>query len=129
LKIVNGFLRACVVKGREQAILDVNERLGDTGLVAFDPHNEADRTKAIGRTIGVSLDFLDESGRVCSGRARFSELGIFPEDADIPIGVVERLWAKTNGLKKSETKDILIELYDLQPAYPPPPRYGTPIPA
>jgi hypothetical protein len=46
----------------------------------------------------VRLDLLDESER-----ARFGELGIFPEDADIPIGVIERLWAETGGLIEFKT--------------------------
>jgi hypothetical protein len=68
----------------------------------------ADRTRAIERTIGVSLDLLDQSER-----ARFSELGIFPEDADIPLGVAGRLWDETGGLNEFETEDVLSRLYDL----------------
>jgi hypothetical protein len=111
LKIVNGFLRDRAVKNHgplPNAILGANTRLDAKGLVAFDPRNEADRTKAIARTIGVSLDLLDQSE--C---ARFSELGIFPEDADIPLGVARRLWAETSGLEEFETEDLLSKLYDL----------------
>ena len=70
--------------------------------------DETDRTKAVARTIGVSLDLLSEPER-----ARFGELGIFPEDADIPIGVVARLWAATGGLEDFETEDLLSKLFDL----------------
>ena len=55
--------------------------------IAFDPHDRAN-AKAVARTIGVSLDLLSEPER-----ERFGELGVFPEDADIPVGVVARLWA------------------------------------
>jgi hypothetical protein len=111
LKIVNGFLRDRVVKNREplqKAILGANARLDAKGLVAFDPRNEADGTRAIERTIGVSLDLLDQSER-----ARFSELGIFPEDVDILLGVAGRLWDETGGLNEFETEDVLSRLYDL----------------
>jgi hypothetical protein len=67
-----------------------------------------ERSNAVARTIGVSLDLLD-TGR----RNRFSELAVFPEDADIPIGIVERLWAETSGLDGFETEDLLSELYGL----------------
>ena len=91
-----------------KAISGANQRLDAKGLVAFDPHNEAERAKAVARSIGVSLDLLDPNER-----ARFGELGVFPEDADIPIGVVARLWAETGGLAEFETEDLLSRLYDL----------------
>jgi hypothetical protein len=88
--------------------VDANEGLDAEGLLAFDPQNENDRTKAIVRTIGVSLDFLAESER-----ARFGELGIFPEDADVPIDIVERLWVETGSLKKFAIKKLPMRLHDL----------------
>ncbi len=111
LKIVNGFLRDRVVNVRQpmsEAIAAVNKRLDVKGLVAFDPRVETDRTKAIARTIGVSLELLSEPERL-----RFGELSVFPEDADIPIGVVGRLWATTGGLEDLETDDLLSRLFDL----------------
>jgi WD40 repeat protein len=110
LKIVNGFLRDRVKTGEPlpRAIAGVNQRLDAKGLVAFDARNEAERKRAVARSIGVSLDLLDPNER-----ARFGELGVFPEDADIPIGVVVRLWAETGGLAEFETEDLLSRLYDL----------------
>src|SRR5215469_3833564 len=111
LKIVNGFLRDRVVKACQslgEAIIGVNKRLDAKGLVAFDARNEADRTKAVARTIGVSLELLDGDQR-----SRFGELGIFPEDIDVPLGVVARLWAETGSLDEFETEDLLSELYSL----------------
>ncbi len=111
LKIVNGFLRDRVFGARQplcDAITGVNKRLDSKGLVAFDPREEPDRAKVIARTIGVSLELLTEQER-----ARFGELGIFPEDADIPIGVVARFWATTAGLPDLESEDFLGRLFDL----------------
>jgi len=111
IKIVNGFLRDRAVRANESlpaAISGANRRLDAKGLVAFDPRNETDRAKAIARTIGVSLELL--TGAEC---ARFVELGVFPEDADIPIGVVARLWAAAGGLEDFETEDLLGRLFDL----------------
>src|SRR5208337_4677289 len=53
LKLVNGFLRDRVVNGRQpvsEAIAGVNKRLDVRGLVAFDPRDETDRSKAVART-------------------------------------------------------------------------------
>jgi hypothetical protein len=111
LKIVNGFLYDRVIRSRQplaEAIAGVNARLDAKGLVAFDARNEADRSSAVACTIGVSLELLDDSARL-----RFAELGIFPEDTNIPISIVARLWAETGGLGEFEAEDLLSELYGL----------------
>jgi WD40 repeat protein len=111
LRMVNGFLRDRVVRGHQplaRAVVGVNKRLDEKGLVAFDEGNEADRTNAVARVIGVSLDLLDKSGR-----RSFSELAAFPEDVDVPIGVVERLWARTGGIDELKTEDLLTRLHGL----------------
>jgi WD40 repeat protein len=111
LKLVNGFLRNRVNNSHEplaHAIAGVNKRLNIKGLIAFDSKNEAARTNAIAKTIGVSLDLLDETER-----ARFAELAVFPEDADVPLGVVSRLWSETGGVDECDTEDILQRLQNL----------------
>ncbi len=111
LKIVNGFLRDRVVKAHESlsvAIVGANKRLDARGLVVFDARDDADRAKAVARTIRVSLELLSEAER-----ARFGELGVFPEDAEIPIGIVARLWAAGGGLEDFEAEDLLKNLFDL----------------
>jgi WD40 repeat protein len=111
LKLVNGFLRDRVVKARQplaQALMGVNERLDIKGLTAFDAKNEADRAHAIARTVSVSLELLD-----ASERARFAELAVFPEDEDIPISVVFRLWRDTGQLEQIDTEDLLQRLQSL----------------
>ena len=110
IKIVNGFLRSRV-NDREPlpvAITGANTRLNKKGLTAFDKRDETQRANAVALTIGVSLDLLSEPER-----ERFGELAVFPEDADIPIGVVARLWAATGGLEDFETDDLLGKLFDL----------------
>jgi WD40 repeat protein len=111
LKIVNGFLRDRVVNAKESlptAIVGANKRLDAKGLGVFDASNASDRTKAVARTIGVSVELLSETER-----ARFGELGVFAEDAEIPVGVVARLWGTTGGLADFETEDPLSRLFDL----------------
>ena len=109
LIIVNGFLRNRVKDGEPLpvAVAGANKRLDAKGLTVFDARDEAERSKAVARTIGVSLDLLS-----ASERERFGELGVFPEDADIPVGVVARLWT-AGGLEDFETDDLLGRLLDL----------------
>jgi hypothetical protein len=107
IKLVNAFLRARVIEAGEplcDAIIDANQRLNEEGLGTFDADDEADRTKAVARTINLSLSLLDDSQR-----ALFAELAVFPEDADIPLGIVARLWHMTSG----RSKDISVKLYGL----------------
>jgi hypothetical protein len=110
IKIVNGFLRNRVSGGEPLpvAIDGANRRLDVKGLTVFDPGDETERDKAIARTIGVSLDLLSQPER-----ERFGELGVFPEDADVPIMIVARLWAMNGGLQDFEADDLLGKLFDL----------------
>jgi hypothetical protein len=62
----------------------------------------------VAAAVGINLDLLD-----AERRARFSELGIFPEDVDVPVGIVARLWCATGGLDAFATGDLLSELFDL----------------
>jgi hypothetical protein len=92
LKLVNGFLRNRVADTRQplvRAIAGVNQRLDAKGLSAFDASDEIDRTKAVARTMDVSLELLKEDNR-----SRFGELGVFPEDANVPVGIVACLWQR-----------------------------------
>jgi hypothetical protein len=110
IKIVNGFLRNRVKDGEPLpvATTGANTRLNKKGLTASDKRDETQRANAVALTIGVSLDLLS-----APERERFGELAVFPEDADIPIGVVARLWAATAGPEDFETDDLLGKLFDL----------------
>jgi hypothetical protein len=81
LTLVNRFLADCVHAGEPlvRALDRVGHRLDERGLVAFDAKDEGARDRAVSRTIGVSLELLDETAR-----ARFDELAVFPEDTDLP---------------------------------------------
>ncbi len=111
LKLVNGFLRDRVNDFGESlkvSIADANFRLDEEGLPTFDADDEADRSKAIARTINLTLRLLTETER-----ERFSELAVFPEDTDIPIYVVGQLWRQRSDLKPSFAKDLIGKLYKL----------------
>ncbi len=110
LKLVNGFLRYRVAKMKplDQALAGVNRRLDEKGLDAFSACDASDRTRAIAKTIEVSLDLLSESER-----DRFSELAVFPEDLDVPVGIVARLWAASGGLDSEDAEDLLVRLQSL----------------
>lgn len=89
LRLVNGALRQRVENDQQplaEALVWVNRALDKRGLTFFDEKNPEARNQAVAQTLGVSLDLL--SGEQ---RARFAELAIFPEDAEIPLATLQKL--------------------------------------
>ena len=72
----------------EQALQDVADRLDEDGPVTFDLDNVHHRGRAVRATIRASLDLLAPETV-----ERFFEMAVFPEDADVPVAVLEMLWA------------------------------------
>jgi hypothetical protein len=69
IKLVNGFLRDRVIEADEplcDAIIDANQRLNEEGLGTFDADEEADRTKAVARTINLSLSLFAGRQAACT---------------------------------------------------------------
>jgi WD40 repeat protein len=110
LRLTNGFLRQRIGRGEStlDAVASVYKRLDAKGLSAFDPRDEVERTRAISRTIEVSLELLSPAWR-----QRFVELSVFPEDEDIPISVAAAIWSKVAGLDDYEAEDALNEFFNL----------------
>jgi WD40 repeat protein len=103
LTLANGVLRDVVRLGGTlaDALAHVEAALGEADLFAFDPTDEAERRRAAGGTLELSLARLDEPSR-----ARFLELAVFPEDVDVPLATVELLWHHTAGLGRARTLDL-----------------------
>jgi hypothetical protein len=127
LKLANGFLRDRVLKYRQPlagAITEADRRLTALGLPAFDvldrrasaaeaaanrkAKDYEERHKSVAAVIGLNLGLLD-----AERRGRFEELGIFPEDVDVPVGIVARLWHSTSRVDMLTTETLLSDLFDL----------------
>jgi WD40 repeat protein len=108
LKLVNSALREHVRSGLDiDSALDcVNEDLSELGLTAFDAEDPRKRDQAAAATLGLSLKHLSEDER-----ARYSELAIFPEDVDIPLYTLEKLWGATGDLKPVHVRRLCSKLY------------------
>lgn len=81
--------------------------LDKKGYKNFDHKEELDRDKSLCACIDVSIDFLDDA---C--KDRFYELSIFPEDEDIPVGIVFMLWNKTGDLDEDDCIGLCEYFYD-----------------
>jgi WD40 repeat protein len=107
LKIVNRQLRDLVQKdglAPERALREVVEALDAEGLTVFDREDLESRGQAVARTVGASLRRL--AGEDVS---LFEQLAIFPEDKDIPLQILEKLW----GSGSFATKKLCGQLHDL----------------
>jgi hypothetical protein len=111
LKLVNGILRDRIyntVQSLTDALEYVNRALDNRGLTVFDARDAAAREKAVVKTLGVSFELLDSKER-----ARYNELAIFPEDMDIPLYTLEKLWNKTGGFSEFDTEELCDRLRKL----------------
>lgn len=108
LKLVNSALREHLRSGLDidNALDYVNEDLSELGLTAFDADDPQSRNQAASATLGLSLKHLNKDDRT-----RFGELAIFPEDINIPLSVLKRLWDKTGGLKSGQVRRLSHKLY------------------
>ncbi len=94
LKLVNAALRERVREYHQplsEALVYVNTALKNRGLTAFDHNNPQQRDQAVRATLAVSFELLGEDS------SRFRELAIFPEDVNIPLLTVQKLWDATGG--------------------------------
>lgn len=104
LGLVNSALRNRIDNNNQSlhdAMAWINKALDEGGLASFDVRKSSDRTEAVARTIGVSLDLLSEKER-----ERYDELAIFPEDVEIPLATLEKFWAMTGGLNEFKTEEL-----------------------
>ena len=110
LKLVNGALREQIELGSnlDESLDFVNEGLTEEGLTAFDSEDAVERNQAVTKTLNVSLKLLEKNQL-----SRYRELAIFPEDVDIPLATLEKLWGATGKLKLFRVKKLCLRLFRL----------------
>jgi WD40 repeat protein len=108
LKLANGVLRDRVGRGEAlaNALTYLNKALDRRGLTAFDAENAQARDAAVSATLRVSFELLHQEQY-----ARYQELAVFPEDVDIPLATLEKLWGVTGGLDDFDTEELCRTLY------------------
>src|SRR5258708_4337475 len=89
LKLANVVLRDRVGQGEAlvNALAYLNKALDRRGLMAFDAQNAQDRNAAVGVTLRVSFELLHGEQY-----ARYQEVAVFPEEVDIPLIALQKLW-------------------------------------
>jgi NB-ARC domain/WD domain, G-beta repeat/APAF-1 helical domain len=83
------------------AAADAAARLQQAGPAALDIQDPGSRQRAVAAAVDYSLDAL-----AAADRDRFYELGIFAEDAEIPLAVVALLWRGTAGLGEEASREL-----------------------
>lgn len=107
LRLAKGALRNRL-RGTDEirdALLYINRLFDKRGLTAFDNNNSGAREEAVAKTIGASLDLMTDQER-----ARFEELAVFPENIDIPLADLTKLWNLTGKMDDIETQDLCARL-------------------
>src|SRR5215213_6911780 len=108
LRLVNSALRSRIENDHQSprdAIKLIKKALDKRGIAYFDARNLDQRHQAVVRTIGVSLDLLS-----APEGERYGELAIFPEDVEIPLATLEKLWAKTGSFDEFDTEELCSRL-------------------
>jgi len=108
LKLANGVLRDRVGRGESlaNALAYINKALNKRGLTAFDAENAQSRDAAVSATLRVSFELLQREQYT-----RYQEVAVFPEDFDIPLVTLQKLWGATGGLDDVDTEELCQKLY------------------
>ncbi|MEV0492003.1 NB-ARC domain-containing protein, partial [Streptomyces atratus] len=93
----------------EEAGAWVNRRLAAEGPTALDLGDVHSREKAVDSTVQASLDLLSPDER-----ERYFDLGIFPEDTDVPGEALFLLWRGTGGLTRNAAEQLRVKLVSLR---------------
>lgn len=106
LAIVNARLRKQRASGADvdTAAEEALQRLRVNGPTTFDLTVIDERAQAVSATIDYSLNLLTDEEQ-----ARFGDLGVLPEDIDVPVDVVALLW----GCSKAEAERLCEKLHEL----------------
>ena len=94
--------------GIDKAAATAAGQLRQRGPAALDIADSGKRETAVAATIDYSLDALAPAER-----ARFAELGIFSEDADISVTMAAMLWQRTGGLSPAASESLCERLHGL----------------
>ncbi len=105
LSLTNGALR--IASEVDVTARELVRRLRELGPAALDVTDAARRERTVGATLEASLSLLG------ARRAQVVDLGIFPEDMEIPQSLVALLWSRTAGLSADETDSLCGELAQL----------------
>jgi WD40 repeat protein len=84
----------------DRALTFIQAQLRQRGITAFDERNALERDAAVANTMSASLDLLSEQERRC-----YNLLAIFPEDVDVPIQAIAKLWA----MSEHEAEAMLVK--------------------
>src|SRR5205085_263762 len=81
------------------ALQAIHKGLDKHGVVAFDQRDAGERHQAVALTMAGSLDLLS-----AGERAAYQALAVFPEDVDVPLVTLGRLWA----LDEMDTEELAL---------------------
>ncbi|MGW4994949.1 NB-ARC domain-containing protein, partial [Streptomyces mirabilis] len=117
LRLTNRLIAGHVATGADPATAagDILGRLRQDGPTAVDDawvpldlDDPVQRNKAVRASVEAAAQLLPPDGR-----ERFTELGIFAEDAAVPIPLIAQLWQAAGALSKPQARELCRALEDL----------------
>ncbi|MFF2559604.1 NB-ARC domain-containing protein, partial [Kitasatospora sp. NPDC058060] len=113
--VLLGLANAAVLEYRRQGATVaeagswVLEQLAVDGPTALDLDDLRSRERAVAVSLQASLDLLDPDEQ-----RRYFDLGVFPEDTDIPGSVLALLWQSTGSLDRRAAERLRVKLVSLR---------------
>ena len=110
LALVNRSARDRVNRGQTAAaaLQAILSRLRQQGPTVLDVKDPGQRHRAVATTVEISIGQLD-----AAERDRYLELAVFPEDADIPLAVLDRYWNPAGDWNSVRAEQLCERLADL----------------
>jgi hypothetical protein len=104
LELVGAELRSLMDSGRDlsEAVDFVVRRFERYGVTYLSRDDENERNLSISISLDASVSRLKDEWQT-----RFYELGVFPEDTDIPFATIEQLWGATAQYEDLDCEDAL----------------------
>jgi WD40 repeat protein len=106
LELAGSALWARVERGEPlaAALHAIHKLLDKRGVVAFDQRDAQERHQAVATTLALSLNLLSPEERTA-----YTDLAVFPEDVDVPLVALGRLW----DLDELDTEEVALRLDSL----------------
>ncbi|MEO5334813.1 MAG: NB-ARC domain-containing protein, partial [Magnetococcus sp. YQC-5] len=108
LSLANNFLRRLIDESNIslfKAIVQMGEQFKQKGLEVFNKANSMMRSMNAALSLNLSINLLSENDR-----SLLLDLAIFPEDVEIPLDMVYRLWQEQNKLNINQSNTLLQQL-------------------
>jgi len=106
IKLQHQIIRTTQASSLTEAVIKLQQHLADKGFHRFFNINELERNQVVNILLDLILEDIDQWAE------NYLQLVVFPEEVDIPLVTIARLWAHTTGLNEEASLELLLALQD-----------------